>query len=128
MARSHLLHSLDPLLGLSRADQPTARPGSAGFAHLRCMEPATTSPSPIIAPPESAVVVTGVFEPALSLQQLAEELHVSAQTIYDLRSQGRGPTGFRVGRHLRFRKSEIGAWLARLEGEDSDRHSGGRYR
>lgn len=74
---------------------------------------------------EQAVVVTGVFEPALSVQQLAKELHVSAQTIYDLRSQGRGPTGFRVGRHLRFRKSEIEAWLSRLEGEDSDRHTGG---
>ena len=128
MARSHLLHSLHPSLGLSRAERPTARSGSAGFAHLRCMEPATTSPSPTTAPLENAVVVTGVFEPALSVQQLAEELHVSAQTIYDLRSQGRGPTGFRVGRHLRFRKSEIEAWLVRLEGEDSVRHPGGEAR
>lgn len=36
MARSHLLHSLHPSLGLSRAERPTARSGSAGFAHLRC--------------------------------------------------------------------------------------------
>ena len=128
MARSHLLHSLHPLLGPFRADRPATRPGSAGFAHLRCMEPATTSPSPTAAPLENAVVVTGVFEPALSVQELAEELHVSAQTIYDLRRQGRGPTGFRVGRHLRFRKSEIEAWLARLEGEDSVRHSSGEAR
>ena len=49
------------------------------------MESAITSPSPTTAPLENAVVVTGVFEPALSVQQLAEELHVSAQTIYDLR-------------------------------------------
>ncbi|MEZ5193969.1 MAG: helix-turn-helix domain-containing protein [Nocardioides sp.] len=59
-----------------------------------------------------------LFEPALSLSELAEQLHVSVQTLYDLRSQGRGPTGFRVGRHLRFRRSEIQAWLQRLEAED----------
>jgi len=47
---------------------------------------------------------------------------VSAQTIYDLRSQGRGPRGFRVGRELRFRVSEIEAWLTRLEAEDDRRH------
>ena len=62
----------------SRAERPAAWSGSAGFAHLRCMESATTSPSPTTAPLENAVVVTGVFEPALSVQQLAEELHVSA--------------------------------------------------
>ena len=100
MARSHSLHSWHPSLGLSRAERPTARSGSAGFAHLRCMEPATTSPSPTTAPLENA----------------------------DLRSQGRGPTGFRVGRHLRFRKFEIEAWLVRLEGEDSVRRPGGEAR
>ncbi len=96
------------------------------------MEPSSTSPTPATSPTnashEVAVVVTGVFEPALSVQQLAEELHVSAQTIYDLRSQGRGPVGFRVGRQLRFRASEIESWLSRLEGEDSNRHSGGEVR
>lgn len=39
----------------------------------------------------------------LSLSELCAQLQVSAQTIYDLRSQGRGPRGFRVGRELRFR-------------------------
>lgn len=58
----------------------------------------------------------------LSLSELCAQLHVSAQTIYDLRSQGRGPRGFRVGRELRFRVSEIDAWLTRLEAEDDRRH------
>ena len=98
------------------------------FLHDFNQVPATSHRPTTTAPLDDAVVVTGVFEPALSVQQLAEELHVSAQTIYDLRSQGRGPTGFRVGRHLRFRKSEIEAWLARLEGEDSVRHPGGEAR
>ena len=86
----------------------------------------TTSPTPV--PHDEAVVVSGIFESALSVQELAAQLQVSAQTIYDLRSQGRGPVGFRVGRHLRFRTSEIEAWLARLEGEDCERHPSGEAR
>jgi excisionase family DNA binding protein len=58
----------------------------------------------------------------LSLSELCTQLQVSAQTIYDLRSQGRGPRGFRVGRELRFRISEIDTWLTRLETEDDRRH------
>ncbi len=68
-------------------------------------------------------VVVGVFETAYSIKELAEQLHVSCQTLYDLRSQGRGPTGFRVGRQLRFRRSEVEAWLLRMEAEDLDRHA-----
>lgn len=58
----------------------------------------------------------------LYLSELCAQLQVSAQTIYDLRSQGRGPRGFRVGRELRFRNSEIDGWLRRLENEDDRRH------
>ena len=32
-----------------------------------------------------------VIEPVLSLAELAAHLSVSAQTLYDLRSKGRGP-------------------------------------
>jgi excisionase family DNA binding protein len=68
-----------------------------------------------------------LIEQVLSLSELCEHLHVTAQTIYDLRSQGRGPNGFRVGRELRFRVSEIEAWLTQMESEDAQRHSvGGR--
>ncbi|TQK72900.1 AlpA family transcriptional regulator [Nocardioides sp. SLBN-35] len=62
------------------------------------------------------------LESVLTLSELAERLHVPAQTLYDLRSHGRGPRGFRVGRELRFRSSEIEAWLAWLEADDAARH------
>jgi excisionase family DNA binding protein len=62
------------------------------------------------------------LDAVLSLSELAARLRVSVQTIYDLRSQGRGPRGFRVGRELRFRTSEIDAWLARMEQADAARH------
>ncbi|WP_372734559.1 helix-turn-helix transcriptional regulator [Nocardioides sp.] len=64
-----------------------------------------------------------VIESVVSLSELCAHLGVNAQTIYDLRSQGRGPRGFRVGRELRFRVSEVEAWLDRLERADVDRDS-----
>jgi len=85
-----------------------SRPGEAGLAHLVGME-TTTHPG------------TGLG-PVLTLSQLATQLGVSVQTLYDLRSQGRGPRGFRVGRELRFRLSEVDAWLAQLEADDAERH------
>jgi len=63
-----------------------------------------------------------MFETLLSLSDLAERLQVTVQTLYDLRSRGRGPRGFRVGRELRFRLSEVDAWIARMEADDAARH------
>jgi excisionase family DNA binding protein len=63
-----------------------------------------------------------VIEQILSISELAARLRVSVQTLYDLRSQGRGPRGFRVGRELRFRLSEVDSWLNRMEQADKERH------
>jgi len=62
------------------------------------------------------------LDPVLTLSQLATQLGVTVQTLYDLRCQGRGPRGFRVGRELRFRVSEIDAWISRMEADDAARH------
>ncbi len=49
------------------------------------------------------------LEPVLTLADVALHLGVPVQTLYDLRTQGRGPRGFRVGRCLHFRQAEIEA-------------------
>ncbi len=85
-----------------------SRPRVARLVHLVCMK---TTP-----PPDSGL------GPVLTLSQLAAQLGVTVQTLYDLRSQGRGPRGFRVGRELRFRVSEVDTWLAQLEADDAERH------
>lgn len=85
-----------------------SRPATAWLDHLVCMT--TTTPS------------AAALGPVLTLSQLAAQLDVTVQTLYDLRSQGRGPRGFRVGRELRFRVSEVDAWLAQLEADDAERH------
>ncbi len=51
------------------------------------------------------------LEPVLTTSELAEYLGVHDQTIYDLRTDGRGPSGSRVGRELRYRVSDVRRWL-----------------
>lgn len=58
------------------------------------------------------------LEPMLTTSELAEYLGVNVQAIYDLRADGRGPTGVRVGRELRFPVSDVRGWLDRLHEPD----------
>lgn len=54
------------------------------------------------------------LERMLSTSQFAEYLCVAPQAMYDLRITGRGPRAVHVGRELRYRVSEIRAWLDRM--------------
>ena len=66
------------------------------------------------------------LEPMLTTSELADYLGVHVQAIYGLRADGRGPTGIRVGRELRYRVSDVRSWLDRLhETEPSLASSGG---
>ena len=47
----------------------------------------------------------------LSPEQLAEHLNVPVNTIYNWRYKGYGPVGIKVGRHVRYRRSEVEQWL-----------------
>src|SRR5688572_27710494 len=85
--------------------------GSARLAHLCRMDTATQRQNRTHASSEHRL------DPVITMSQLAGQLGVSVQTLYDLRSQGRGPRGFRVGRELRFRVTEIDSWLARMEAD-----------
>lgn len=66
------------------------------------------------------------LEPVLTTSELAAHLGVPVQTLHDLRHTGRGPRGFRVGRELRYRLSEIQNWLAQLEQADKTDHAAER--
>lgn len=46
-----------------------------------------------------------------STAQLAEHLGVPVKTIHQWRYLQKGPRGFRVGRHLRFRPADVRAWV-----------------
>ncbi|MDJ0953490.1 MAG: helix-turn-helix domain-containing protein [Acidimicrobiia bacterium] len=55
-------------------------------------------------------------DPLLTVQDLAAYLGVPATTIYAWRYRHEGPPGFRVGRYLRYQRSDVESWIAeRLE-------------
>jgi excisionase family DNA binding protein len=60
------------------------------------------------------------LEPVLTTSELAEYLGVHVQAIYDLRTDGRGPSGIRVGREIRYRVSDVVCWLDGLREPSAD--------
>ncbi|MBT4187449.1 MAG: helix-turn-helix domain-containing protein [Gemmatimonadales bacterium] len=47
----------------------------------------------------------------LSTNDLAEWLQVPPATVSRWRYQDTGPVGYRVGRHIRYRRDDIETWL-----------------
>ena len=50
-------------------------------------------------------------EQLVSIPELAAYLGVPIATIYQWRHHGRGPASYRIGRHVRYRTSDIEQWL-----------------
>jgi excisionase family DNA binding protein len=46
----------------------------------------------------------------LTVEELADYLGVPVATIYAWRYRREGPPGFRVGRHIRYRPTDVEAW------------------
>lgn len=52
-----------------------------------------------------------------TVQELADFLDISVSTIYAWRSQGYGPKGKKVGRHVRYHPSDVEQWFDGLTDE-----------
>ena len=50
-------------------------------------------------------------ERLLTPSAVATILDVPRQTLLNWRTSGKGPLGIRVGRHLRYRRSSLNAWI-----------------
>lgn len=49
---------------------------------------------------------------------LADYLGIPLATVYQMNSRGTGPRRIRVGKHVRYRKTDVDAWLeSRAVGE-----------
>jgi len=70
----------------------------------------TANPSRVILSVGEAVQANS--DPLLTTEDLAEYVHVPVATVYQWNYRKTGPAAIRVGRHLRFRKSTVDAWLA----------------
>ena len=47
----------------------------------------------------------------MSLADLTVMLDIPVHTLYRWRHRGDGPGGYRVGRHVRYRREAVEAWL-----------------
>lgn len=56
----------------------------------------------------------------MTLAELADMLGVPVNTVYQWRTRGEGPPGYRIGRHVRYRRTAVEAWL---ELQTDDRHA-----
>jgi excisionase family DNA binding protein len=54
---------------------------------------------------------TGTIGRLLTIEQLSGYLQVPIQTIYAWRHDGVGPRALKAGRALRYRRSDVDAWL-----------------
>lgn len=50
-------------------------------------------------------------EEFFSPETLAEYLDVPVRSVYGWRTTGTGPRGAKVGKHVRYRRSEVDRWL-----------------
>ena len=51
-------------------------------------------------------------DPLLSPEDVSDWLQIPVGTLYQWRYRRRGPNGIMVGRHLRYRRSDVESWLA----------------
>jgi excisionase family DNA binding protein len=54
-------------------------------------------------------------DPLMLLEEVAEFTRLSTSTLRWLRHRGEGPTGFKLGRRLMFRRAEVQEWIRRHE-------------
>lgn len=47
----------------------------------------------------------------LTAEDLAAFLDVPIKTLYAWRYRGEGPVGFRVGKHVRYRRTDVEQWI-----------------
>ena len=57
-------------------------------------------------------------EQLMSTVQVAELLQIPVGTLHNWRYRGHGPAGFRVGRHIRFLRSDILQWIETQRASD----------
>ena len=57
------------------------------------------------------MTTTEAPERLMTLVELSEMLGVPVSTLYAWRYRGEGPAGYRIGRHVRYRRPVVEAWI-----------------
>jgi len=56
--------------------------------------------------------VSDNLERLLTISELSTMLGIPVDTLYGWRHRGEGPQGYRIGRHVRYRRAVVETWLA----------------
>jgi excisionase family DNA binding protein len=57
------------------------------------------------------IMTLDVGERLISITDLSEMLAVPIHTLYRWRHRGEAPVGYRIGRHVKYRRATAEAWL-----------------
>ena len=55
--------------------------------------------------------MTNELDRLMTITDLSEMLGVPVDTLYGWRHRGEGLAGYRIGRHVRYRRAAVEAWL-----------------
>lgn len=66
-------------------------------------------------PTEVTLSFLDISSRLLSTEEVARILVVPVTTLYCWRYKGRGPKASRVGKHLRYRMTDVAEWLDRMK-------------
>jgi len=58
----------------------------------------------------------------MTTKQVADLLQVPVATLYRWRYYRDGPSAFRVGRHLRYRETEVESWITQQEAKQPTKY------
>ena len=62
-------------------------------------------------PRKKMIMTLEAHDKLMSLTDVSEMLGIPVHTLYRWRYKGHGPAGYRVGRHVRYRREAVEAWL-----------------
>ncbi len=65
-------------------------------------------------------------DPLMTIEEVGAYLQVPVKTLYDWRHKGCGPRGMRVGRYVRYRRSDVDTWLESCRDPDPPLEVGSR--
>ena len=66
---------------------------------------------PFSAATTGRIEMTNELDRLMTITDLSEMLGVPVDTLYGWRHRGEGPEGYRIGRHVRYRRAAVEAWL-----------------
>lgn len=92
--------------------RPSAAEGQARITAGRVSSGRNEQPTAASEPPHSPSATTR-YDPLLTIDEVSHWLGVPKGTLYQWRSRTQGPRAIKVGGALRYRRSEVDAYLDR---------------